>query len=235
MTGPISALYIAGCKRSRRDDIMLNLLQEHLKDRFDDTILIINYGSDKPFSDMDFLAVQKDSAKSTSGLSLPDYLDVSFAGQSQLMDALRLMDPQYCEPILSGRKILGDEGLYSALKSQCQSGCTSEEFIGYMNGRYKEAMSFAKQCHSIYNARRDVRNLYRAVINLSYAGMYALQIETFPESMYSAKDQEYFNALLSDNPGSVFSSARKLAKNVNMHNYPSVEKEFILLYRKLAK
>jgi len=255
--GPLSSIYDCGIRKSSNPEIMVSLLKEHLKDDYNSIKYIFQYGSDRPFSDRDFLAVVKNKdADKFNRKVFPNYLDVSFSSEKDFIQGLRYNDLHYTIPLHSGKILKGDIDKISNYKDLI--GRIDPTFDGLYSGIFKDYITPSEKdlslCRKYFVDRKQLalkysydffmqsqlpntditssaKCVYNALTNLSYAISYNYDIES-SKTLSFCKDQKYFDAIVADE-SSDLSRCRKLIKNICVQNYIPITHEYVCLFNKI--
>ncbi len=229
--GPITALYSVNTYRSHRQDLLIRLLKENLKGGYDKIQYLFKYGSDKPSSDIDFLAVvgKEEDVAELERISKPRYLDVSFVSRSEFENGLLIKDIHFSVPVLSGSLLKGADLKW--FESLLEARCELPDFVEYMGKKKEKAVSLAKKCYDQYLVGRENPryaetakiNLYRALIDISYAAVYDVLIKSGPGRF----DQQYLNQLIERNPDSMLATSRRILKQLSDANFGNAE-QFVI-------
>ncbi|MGV8086398.1 MAG: hypothetical protein ACP5N1_02085 [Candidatus Woesearchaeota archaeon] len=249
--GPLSSIYDCGIRQSSDSQVLISLLKEHLKDDYDSIKFIFKYGSDRPFSDRDFLAIVEDKDLNKFNKKLfPDYIDLSFCSENDFIQGLRFNDLHYTIPLHSGKILKGDIseisnykkiiGKVNPVSDSFKNAFipSSEElslFKMYFTDRKKLALKysydfFRQSQVSTLDTISKAKCVYNALINLSYAISYNYDALSFRTPSF-CKDQKYFDTIVADE-SSDLSKCRKLVKNMCVQNYIPITQEYIGLFNK---
>jgi hypothetical protein len=169
----LRSLYKANIKRNHQNKYLLKVLNESFEDlsEFEN---IIKFGSNKPYSDLDFLIVVDDFSPPT----FPSYLDISFATTTELKEGLRLRDIHFTIPVLDGCYLKGKERKKELMKI-IETPPSKEDYNSMLKKQYTKAKMLADKCFDAYLQERRsgitpnaLANAGRALVNASYANTY---------------------------------------------------------------
>ena len=225
-TGPLTALYAAKIKRSHQPKQLQQLLKETFKDKLELAEIIIKYGSNKPFSDLDLLlVVPKEKEEMFKQIIVPNYLDVSFVNKEKLVNQLNLSDIQYTTPLFDGFFLKGEERKEELL-SFARSIPEKEDYIRMLHQQHRKAKELAIKCFQVYQIEKSRQNKFtqnmknniaRTLVNLTYATTYQHLIKLGNPNQ--RHDKTLFNQIKENNL--LLNETRKYLKSLyeNFNNF----------------
>lgn len=195
--GPLTAYYLIDGKRSHQPDKLQQILEETYGENLDNIELIIKYGSDNSFSDMDFLFVMPEEKKDElENISKPKYLDIAFTSVDELKEGLKFRDIHYTIPIIEGLYLKGGER-QSEFKKITEKNPLEEEYAPYLKQRFAKAKDFAQKCFAVYLQERKVAksvtpnmlaNISRTLTNITYGETYKIMLKNINPQIIPTQD-----------------------------------------------
>ncbi len=197
--GPLSILKSIGFETPKSNELKLKLLGEHID--IEKAEIVINYGSNNPNSDIDFLIVYKNEPFKINPNH--NYLDVIQINYQTLLENIKFKDPQFTIPLVNGIFLKGEEFKKELLR-KFDEEIETNDYQDHLNKMKSLAKTYTLESLS----RPDKQNLNNALVNISYFRMYDLMSKM---NEIIPVNQEYFDTILAQDK--IISVARENIKS----------------------
>ena len=148
------------------DSILIDIVKEKLKERFNDLVFLIHFGSSNPESDIDLCAVLNDNVNVDE--YNPKIIDFSQFNYSDFLNKIKLFDIPITQPLLTGRLVYGNKNKFNELKNNLIKQDITNEALNYMIEKSNWCFNYAVNCFN----KKCSNYLDLTLNNLTYAISY---------------------------------------------------------------
>ena len=113
---------------------IIGLLRHFYADRFNDIDLVMLYGSQKPYSDIDLFVVSGNKSRN----QFNGWLDVYELNREEFRERVDCLDISVTDPLFSGRLIFGEESYFNRIKQDIVDMPISYKAVNYNRSQSME-------------------------------------------------------------------------------------------------
>lgn len=138
--GEYGVMYEYGFPKYYDRNIVIDILRNIFKEKFNTIEFAILYGSKKPYSDIDLFIVSDGIKGFFNG-----WLDIYSKSRAEFEYSLKMLDLSVLEPLFKGELILGDINEFKRIKEKIRNIRITEEAINYNFTKSEEQGKIALQ------------------------------------------------------------------------------------------
>ena len=130
--GDLATFYAFGLSKVQDQKRLLRLAHDIFGRKLERTRLILHFGSEKPFSDIDLFVVSSDIPS-----TYDPWLDVRAYKHQDITGGIKVLNPMITDPIIVGKLVFGDEDYLGELRRKILVQPITEEAIRFNLREYE--------------------------------------------------------------------------------------------------